>query len=161
MNQDETNGPRFIKHLEESISGVWEVAKWLHSRGHPVTVNPVFVRPSHDQWKDYTDEGDIFITQRIEVKVLSAEFTNKADWPFGGKFIVCAKHAWDRAFPKPYAFIYLNKSRSHAAILMGDTSARWYTEERTDRRYEKVKQSFYFCPLEDVKFIRFNQGDET
>lgn len=161
MNKDEINNDRFIKHLKDSMGAVWEVAQWLQGRGHAVTVNPTFIRPSHDQWADYADNGDLFISQRIEVKVRGVEFTCREDWPHGDKFIVCAKHAWDRALQKPHAFIYLNKSRTYAAILMGDTHGEWTVEKRTDRRYQDVTQEFYFCPINLVKFIKFKTAQAS
>jgi hypothetical protein len=154
MNDDQ----RFAKHLSDSIADVWDVAQWLSSRGHSVTVNPTFIAPSHEEWEDYADGGDLFITQRVEVKRLSAEFTSAQDWPFKDKFIVCAKHAWDRAKPKPYAFIYLNKSKTHMAVVKGDTHKFWEVEQRTDKRYDSMTQSFYFCPLEKVVFTLFKRG---
>lgn len=154
------NNDRFISHLQQSNEAVWTVANWLHSRGNNVTVNAAGVRPSHEDWKEYADQGDLYISQRVEVKGLSAEFSCREDWPFGQKFIVCAKNAFDRATPKPHSFIYLNKARTHAAIVMGSTSAKWYVENRKDSRYDDYQQDFYFCPLDQVKFVRIgaNKG---
>ena len=153
-----TNDDRkFAKHLIESQDAVWQVARWLQSKGNAVTVNPTFITPSHDQWEDYADSGDLLITQRIEVKRLSASFTCKEDWPFKDKFIVCAKHAWDRALQKPYAFIYLNKEQTHIAVLKGDTHKSWTHSKRTDSRYENMTQEFYFCDLGLVKFMPFTR----
>ena len=82
-------------------------------------------------------------------------------WPFGDKFIVCAKHAWDRALQKPYAFIYLSKDKTHAAILQGDTHKTWTHETRTDSRYDSMKQEFYFCDPKLVKFMPFKLNNPT
>lgn len=146
---------RFEKNLMDSQEAVWDVARWFQSHGKTVTVNPTFIAPSHDQWQDYADGGDLFLVQRIEVKKLGVLFTCRDDWPFGDKFIVCAKHAWDRALQKPHAFIYLNQNKTHAAIVKGETHKTWTHEKRTDKRYDRMTQEFYFCDLSHVAFMPF------
>ena len=149
-----TDDYRFKKNLMNSQEAVWDVARWLQSRGNAVTVNPTFVAPDHSQWKDYADNGDLFITQRIEVKHRGVDFTCADDWPYSD-FMVCAKHAWDRALQKPYAFIYLNKSKTHVAIVKGETHKTWTHEKRTDSRYDRMTQEFYFCDVSHVAFMPF------
>lgn len=148
------NHKKFLTHLDDSQSAVWLVAEWLNNRGYDVTINATKKAPSHDDWKNYADNGDLEIKQRIEVKHLSAEFTCMDDWPFGNKFIVCAKHAFDRAKPKPYAYIILNNKKTHMALVMGATSNSWFSEIRKDSRYNQVDQEFYFCPINEVKFTK-------
>jgi hypothetical protein len=138
-----TNHEKFLSHLKKSDNGVWSVARWLHGRGHNVKINCSPQAPSADQWKKYADNGDLEISLRVEVKQLSADFTGEGDWPFRNKFIVCAKHSWDNSQPKPYAYIYLNKEGSHAAIVMGHTSKTWGIEKKIDSRYDNVEQEFY------------------
>jgi len=148
------NHGRFLKHLDESQVGVWTVAQWLASKGYAVTVTPSSRAPTHGDWKQHADNGDLQITQRVEVKRLSREFTGRDDWPFKDKFIVCAKHAWDSAQPKPYAYVILSASMRHAGIVKGDSRDTWYVEPRTDRRYDGVRQDCYFAPLSVVAFTR-------
>jgi len=95
----------------------------------------------------------LFVHQRVEVKQLSANFTGAKDWPFGCKFIVCAKHAFDRARPKPYALVILSASGEHAAVVFASDARSWTVETRCDRRYESVTQEFYFSPMELVRFF--------
>ena len=147
------NHALFQGHLKDSRDSVWLVARWLQERGNAVVVNPLSVAERHEDWKKHTDSGDLAITQRVEVKSLSAEFVSRETWPFGEKFIVCAKHAWDLAVPRPYSFIYVNRAKTHVALVMGTTHKRWFVEDRVDSRYDGVKQAFYFCPLDDVRFL--------
>jgi len=149
----DANHVLFQGHLKESMDSVWLVARWLQERGNAVVVNPMSVAARHEDWKKHTDAGDIAITQRIEVKSLSAEFTSRETWPFRDRFIVCAKHAWDLAVPRPYAVICVNRAKTHAALVMGATHKRWFVEDRADSRYDGVSQEFYFCPLDDVRFV--------
>ena len=60
-------------------------------------------------------------------------------------------HAFDRAVPKPYGYIYLNKAKTHMAMVMCQTSKKWYVEKRTDKR-TNIEQEFYLCPLDEVYF---------
>lgn len=153
------NHTRFLTHLSESDAGVWLAARWLHSIGYNVKVNCASKAAKHEDWKKHTDNGDLEISQRVEVKNLSIDFTCRNDWPYGDNFIVCAKHAWDNAVPKPFGFIYLSKSQSHAAVLKGDTSGQWIVSTRKDSRYQgDYSQEFYFAPLELVKFFQINKN---
>ena len=154
------NHTKFLKHLKESKPAVWAIAQWLSERGYPVKVNPSPIADEHKNWKSYVDNGDIEITQRVEIKEISQTFTSAKDWPIKDKFIVCAKHSFDRATPKPFAYIILSKDRNHAAIVMGSTYEYWYIEKRQDSRYENVSQEFYFCPLEHIKFVRIGTTNE-
>lgn len=155
------NHKRFLQHLEASEGGVWKAARWLHKQGLPVKVNVSGKAPSAEQWSKYTDQGDLEVSMRVEVKNLSADFTSRDDWPFGGDFIVCAKHAYDNARPKPYAFIYLNRARTTLAIVKGESRPRWVIKTRRDRRYENVEQEFYFALMDDVRFVTLAPDQEA
>lgn len=163
-----SNHQKFLEHLDASDGAVWIVAKLLHKRGYTVEVPAVSRAEKHEDWKDHADSGDLYITnsrlgivrQRVEVKRLSVNFSSKTDWPFATKFIVCAKHAYDRAIPKPYAYIILASEKKHAACVFSSESTDWYVESRTDARYDPpVTQEFYFAPIDTVTF--FSTGLET
>jgi hypothetical protein len=157
MGKKMNDTQRFRNHLEDSKNAVWQVARWLSDFGYPTQVNPTFVTPSYEDRLNFTDDGDIYINQRIEVKSLSADFTCAEDWPFKDKFLVCAKHSFDNAKPKPFMYIYLNKNKTHIAIVKADTKPLWYVEKRKDSRYDSVTQEFYLVPLSSVKFVGFNK----
>lgn len=128
------------------------IARWLTSRGHIVRLAPLTKAPTRADWKDHVDDGDLEIALRVEVKRLSANFTNAKDWPFGSKFIVCAKHAFDNARPKPHSFIIVNAAGTHAAIVEGRTSRDWTVERKTDSRMDGVSQECYLAPMGCVTF---------
>lgn len=150
----EENHKRFLKHLNESQRGVWLAAQWLNSKGYNVKINTSAKADKHENWKSYVDNGDLEISMRIEVKNLGCHFTNREDWPFGSDFIVCAKHAWDNATPKPFVFIYLNGKQTHIACLKPQHTNNWSVGTRKDSRYEAVEQEFYFADLKDVFFTK-------
>lgn len=148
MNDDD----KFKKHLAQSHSAVWKVAQYLSSKGNPVTVPPTFVTPNHKDWKEYADDGDIYMGQRIEVKRRGFSFSSKESWPYK-TFMVCAKHSFDNAKPKPYAYFVLSKEGNNSAVVMASTQKSWIVDRVKDKRYDNMVQDVYLCPLNLVKFI--------
>ena len=96
-----SNHDRFLEHLRDSQEAKVAVARWINSQGHAVTVCPDFEAPDASQHAECADQGDLYVSQRVEVKRLGRNFTGRDDWPFR-EFIVCEKKSWDRARPKPY-----------------------------------------------------------
>ena len=153
------NHQRFLTHLRDSVDGVFFAAKWLHSFGYDVTVKPSTEARTHSEWKQHADGGDIFISQRIEVKKLGCTFS-ESQWPFGEDFIVCAKHSYDRAKPKPYAYLYVSADQGCVAVLKSDTRPSWKVNTRRDSRYQGIEQECYFAPIEMVRFHSMEKFDK-
>lgn len=150
------NHTKFQQHLSNSKYAVSKAAEWFTSRGYSVQIPSATVAETHQEWKSHADSGDLFLLHRIEVKRLSVDFTSRADWPYSDKFIVCAKHSWDRATPKPHAYLIFNAQMTHVAIVKGESRTKWNSERRKDSRYEgrEAEQEFYFCPLDAVLFLK-------
>jgi len=145
---------KFINHLDASHDAVWMVARWLVSHGTQVTVNTTSKAKNRAECRDHMDNGDLYINQRVEVKGLSTEFTCAEDWPYKDWFMIVAKYKYDISNPKPIMFVYLNKARTHLAILKTDTYDQWRVRYNVkDRRYDNVVQDFYECPTKLVKFM--------
>ena len=145
---------RFIEHLKESADGVLAAARWLNHRGYSVNMPPITFGKNYEDRLNHVDGGDLFISLRVEVKTLSVTFTSKADWKFGDKFIVCAKHSFDFASPKPYGYIIQSSDLAHLAVVNSTTFKHWYVEKKKDSRYEDMTQEFYLCPIDLVKFYK-------
>ena len=116
--------------------------------------------PSYEVRMEYVDDGDLEYYKddawrRVEVKHLSGTFTSRENWPFRNYFVM-AKHAWDKADPKPDIFISFNKDFTHIATVHGNTSDKWYTKSFKDRRYLDYRQTAYCCPLDLVEFSMVN-----
>ncbi len=154
METRERDFKKFLQHLDESIDGVLSAARWLNKRGYSVTIPPTTFAEKYEDRLKHVDGGDLFINMRIEVKTLGINFTSKEDWKFGSKFIVCAKHSYDNATPKPYGYIIQSADLQHIAIVNVTTFKQWYVERRKDSRYEDVTQDFYLCPIDLVKFFK-------
>lgn len=149
-----SNHEKFLKHLEQSKAGVWSVAKMLSEKGYGVSIPATTKAKTHKEWKDHADGGDLFISQRVEVKQLGYEFSSVEDWPFKDKFLICAVHSFDKAQPKPYCYVILSKSGKNAAAVFSRDSKHWYIEQRTDRRYENYASTSYLSPLNLVHFFK-------
>lgn len=148
---DQATHEQFLADLRNSSLGVFVVADYLLDRGFSCRLPARSYAPTHADWKEHADGGDLFIDQRIEVKHLSADFTGAHDWPFKD-FMVCNQHSFDNAKPKPWAYFILNKNADTVAIvLVGKTKKSWTVCERTDGR-NNHKQHFYLCPLDLVVF---------
>lgn len=154
MSEKERDHSRFVDHLNQSRHGVWLVADWLNRKGMDVTITANSVSKGYEDRMDHVDSGDLYINQRVEVKSLSAEFTGKDNWPFGKELIVCAKHSYDNATPKPYMYMLLSKDKTHAIIIMGRNHKKWTVKKYKDKRYENMEQDFYISSVDDVDFIK-------
>jgi len=149
-----SNHEKFLSHLDESESAVARAASWLERLGEKTWIPKTTKAKCHADWKSHADNGDLYLLRRIEVKHLSVDFTCENDWPYKPKFIVCAKHAWDRAEQKPWRFITFNQAMTHAAVIEGAANRPWFVETRTDSRYSgpEASQDFYFCPMRLVRW---------
>lgn len=154
MDINEENHQRFLKHLDESADGVLTAAKWFNKKGYAVTLHPSSSSEKYADRMKHVDAGDLFIQQRVEVKVRGIDFTCAADYPFKDGVYVCAQHSFDNAVPKPYAYILMNRDKTHAAIVMGASHKQWMVKEVQDSRYKDYAQNTYVCPLSAVHFSK-------
>jgi len=150
--------PSFIDDLRESKEAVTIAAKWLSDQGYPVIVRPTFERPSAEQMSEYSDDGDIEIVQRVEVKRRqNLTFTSKEDFPYD-TLIVDACHCYDRAHPKPYAYIILNREMTKAFVVnVRDTHQLWKRVKKNDR-FKGREREFYECPISAVRCVSINEA---
>lgn len=155
---DHENTLKFHKHLDASHDAVWNAARWLQSIGRQVVIMPSSKTPTHAEWKQHADTGDLYIQQRIEVKRRSKHFSGPIDWPHGDTFFVCAKHSWDRAKPKPHAYMIFNKDMTHVAIVLGDSHPEWSVINKEDSRYVGYRQDFYCLNTASpsIKWVKVN-----
>jgi len=150
---------KFVERLKKSQKAVEVAADWWRSRDYIVDVPETKIRPTRDQWKEYADSGDFYVTsisggltRRMEVKGLSCNFTDRTDWPFGSNFIVCAKHSWDNAEPKPFLYMYLNPAMTHAAVVFGYHHKSWTIKSIPDRD-RPYAQDCYMSDINNVNWI--------
>jgi len=99
---------------------------------------------------EYGDSGDLEIMQRVEVKHRPRlTFTCKEDFPFR-TLIVDVCHAYDRARPKPYAYIILNREMTVAFVVYCSTFKHWVRVRKLDTAKHRERE-FYEVPLDFVR----------
>tara|TARA_R110002096_G_scaffold134022_2_gene285078 strand:+ start:11107 stop:11691 length:585 start_codon:yes stop_codon:yes gene_type:complete len=158
-----TNHERFLHHLDASEKGVSFVSDWLSDFGVDVSHGQITKAKEAKDWKKHVDSGDLFIKQRVEVKKLSYCFST-THWPHGKKFLVCAKHSFDNASPRPFMYVYVSGDEQCIAVVKSETWRKWRTGEFPDRRYEgNSTQPCYYASLDCVKFfsVSKDESDET
>ena len=153
LSDYDKNDPSFIDDLRKSKDAVAIAARWLSASGYPVIIRPTFERPSAEQMSEYSDDGDIEIMQRVEVKRRQGlTFTSKKDFPYE-TLIVDACHCYDKAHPKPYAYIILNREMTKAFIVnVRETHSLWKRVEKNDRFKGRMRE-FYECPISAVQCV--------
>jgi hypothetical protein len=156
MNLDELD-PTFVDDLQASQAAVWRVAQWLTGCGNTVTVRAVRVRPTAAEWSDYTDNGDLELVQRCEIKQRRLAFTSHDDFPFD-EIIVDTARKWDTAHPKPWRYFILNAAGTVAIVLDGTSAKHWHTRTVSHRGRDQV---VYTCPLDRVRFITITNGGDA
>jgi hypothetical protein len=151
-----TQDPTFIEDLRKSRASVETVARWLSSKGVPVIVRPTFERPDASRMSEFSDDGDLEIIQRVEVKQRpNLDFTSKDDFPYP-TLIVDACHCYDNAKQKPYAYVIVNRAGDVAFVVyVRDTRAKWLRVKKHDKAKQRDRE-FYECPMELVEVARLN-----
>lgn len=164
QSSEERDNRKVVQHVRQSQDDVWRVARWLNSKGYEVRIPPTTYAKNYEDRLNHQDQGDLYVKfqkeERVEVKGLSAQFTSKDDWPMGDRAIVCAKHAFDHADPKPFFYVLLSADKIHAMFIRSDTKEHWEVKEYTDKRYESMRQRFYVCPIQYIKFGNIQSASE-
>lgn len=146
----------FLRRLDQSRLSTFLVAEFLHKRGYTVVIPAFNYPPPNSNWEDHVDDGDLFISKdnepqhRIDVKHINVDFTCADDFPHSHMFVADAR-AIKRANPHPLAYIIVNKSASHVAIVWWKTIGVW--EEHTVFASNTEKHiTVMRCPVEHVDF---------
>lgn len=154
MNKNSTES--FLKRLDGSRKSVFIVAEYLHRSGYNLYIPAFDYRPANSNWKDHTDNGDIYVWKgaspqyRIDVKHVNLEFTSLEDYPFQHMFVSDIR-AVERAEPFPLAYIIVNKNCTHMGIVWGKTKAEWIEKTFVAKNTDMVVTAMA-CPIKSVDF---------
>lgn len=148
--------PTFIQDLRDSRVAVEVVTRWLVQRGYAVVVRPTFERPNPSQRFDYSDSGDLEIVQTVEVKRRGFTFTCKEDFPYPSTFVDTCHH-YDKAHPKPYAYVHLNREMTAALIIEGRTRSHWSRSVVNVGSQGRVKE-LYVVALDYTQIVPISEG---
>ncbi len=153
---------KFLNRLDASRKSTFLVAEYLHRAGYNVEIPAFDYRDENSNWEDHVDDGDLFIwkkrdeIKRIDVKHLSMEFTTRDTFKFKHLFVADVS-AVKRANPFPLAYITVNNSCSHMAIIWGKTKENWEEYDVYAKNTDKMI-TVMRCPIEYVDFRSFDNG---
>lgn len=151
------NDADFIAALQHSQHTVNKVAAWLERGGYKVRVPETRIRPEREQWQQYSDDGDLFIEERVEVKQRpDIDFTGPADFPYQ-TVIVDRAHRIEGTKPLPLAWVIVNASGTVAIIVQRNTRNDWRKAQLYNRK-DKEWRDYYECPLRVCTFVKFGGG---
>lgn len=143
--------PTFVEDLDRSHEAVRLVAEFLTSRGHPVVLQPTWVRPDASVRGNYRDGGDLYLQQRIEVKRRTFDFTSRSDYPHPSATVdVC--ELFDQKRPVPHVYVICSYNMQHAAFVDVARSRKFWTTFAPKAR-GRVRE-LYLCPLDHISFAR-------
>lgn len=141
----------FITALRQSQAAVDKVAQWLKTRGAYVSVPEVKVRPSFEDRFSYQDNGDILITQRIEVKHKQLDFTCRDDYPFATVFLDASYKIDSMGWGQLDSYVLMNRAKTHVAVVPSTSRGHWTKATVWDKK-DRSHQSFYQCPVDLCTF---------
>lgn len=150
----------FISRLDASRKSTFLVAEYLHKRGFSIRIPAFDYNENNEPWEEHVDDGDLYIWKtpetpfRIDVKHISMEFTTRDSFKLSHLFVADIR-AVERANPFPLAYITVNSSCSHMAIIWGNTKKHWVPYDvyasNTDKMITVMR-----CPIEHVDFRSFS-----
>jgi hypothetical protein len=142
----------FITALHQSQDAVDKVAGFLKGRGAEVSVPELKVRPDFTQRFAYQDDGDIHITQRVEVKRKQLDFTCADDFPFATVMTDAAYKINSIPWGHLHSYFVLNRAMTHAALVLNHTRPQWVEETVYDSK-ERERRTYLACPKELAHFF--------
>ena len=155
LEKIENDDPDFVDDLKNSQQWVDRAAAWLNANGIKTEVAPLRIRPDIEEWKDYSDSGDLRVTLPAEVKHREEiDFTCADDFPFP-TVIVDKRRKYDRMKVKPLFHMIISASGNHFIFIPKHTKDKWIKTTRFDSN-AKRDIDYYECPLEYVAFYKMD-----
>lgn len=150
----------FTQLLRNARDVSFIVADNLTRRGHRVRILPSSWSNTIGQPGQYVDDGDLEITQRVEVKHWPhIDFQSREQVPYPN-IIVDEVYKIEKRHEVPlYAYIIVNASMTGYLLIPIWTQQSWFKQARHDRR-EGHHREFYFCPRELTHFLRMRAADQ-
>lgn len=162
--------PTFVADLKESDRVVDLLRADLEAQGFPVRKPELRIRSESDarsgRIRQWADDGDLFVgDHRIEVKQrVRMEFGEDGkDYPYPTVFVdVC--HAFDRADPKPFAYVFFDaKCENRFVLFPGDGD---FVRVTKWDRFRKRERNFYEAPRDRIRafpefLAKLRESDST
>jgi len=133
----------FYDRLAVSYVRVNKFASSLYKRGINILLPPV---------TDTFDDGDLFVTLRVEHKVRSLQFTCREDYPYDTIFID-EVYKIDNKFDLPLCYVIENTDGTCCAVIYGFTKPHWKKETKFDKIQNRVCD-FYVVSKSQARFCK-------
>jgi hypothetical protein len=156
----ENSRETFFRRLDASRKSTFLVAGYLHKAGYNINIPAFDYNEDNGPWEDHVDDGDLYIWRkgedqhRIDVKHISIDFTTRDSYKFNYVFVADIR-AVHRADPFPLAYIVVNKSCTHIAIIWGKTKKFWTPHDVYASNTKKMI-TVMRCPVEHADFRSLN-----
>lgn len=141
-------------HLSEP--SVLDVAKWMKRLGYHIRIDPQILRPNASVRMGFVDDGDLEITQIVQVKHRSICFTCASDYPYPDVMVDEAYKVDRHSVERLFGYVILNMEKSVACCIRGITRKQWVKRERFDTEAGRTA-THYYCPLHLCSFHRIDQ----
>lgn len=144
----------FLRDLSTSRQRVNSFAAAHASRGVSIWLPPEVVRPEEAERFDFSDDGDLMVSLRVEHKVRGFDFTCRDDFPYA-TVIVDERYKEDRkASERPLGVLVVESADGQcAAVVYGWTRPHWTIERRFDAAQQRECE-FYAVEKNRVRFCR-------
>lgn len=142
----------FLSLLSNARDVQFIVAEDEAERGGRVRVMPFTVCPSYAARLSHTDDGDLEVTKRLEVKHWpNIDFRSLTDVPYKN-IIIDEVYKVDKPHELPLDEYRIVNASMTACLIVGHWTRRyWFKQDRYDKR-DQCKHCFYFVPKEHVEF---------
>lgn len=146
------NDPHFERDLKESMIHVEKVAKMFNDRGIRTTTPDTKIRPTEEQMRDFTDNGDLWVHPpcggsplKIECKQRKFNFDSVESFPYPD-VMVSNCHTHDRANPKPAFYVITDHDVQCVLVVPVSTFEQWTRRDNVWDRFKKRYRNFYNAP---------------
>lgn len=157
----------FEKLMDVSILKMHLVAGLLLKQGFTIRVVPSLVSQSPEERWEYTDDGDLEITQIVEVKGWDMDFKTWEEVTYSNIIVNEAykvlkmdedpKHISEatkfKYDPRLYGYLTVNKSLSAGIFINGKTFPHWFSRLLPDSKEGGKPKWFCMCPRKYACFI--------
>lgn len=141
----------FIDSLRESQGAVDATQQLLLSQGETIVRPAMNIRPSFKDRKNYSDDGDLFIQRRIEIKKRSFSFSGADDFPYDSVFVDSADRVDSSRVWRYY--IWSDDLKSFL-IVPSNTKEKWKRRTVYNKRHGE-NRTYYVAPLACCYFYTF------
>lgn len=151
--------PTFLEDLEKSKIAVEFAAGYWQAKGYRVEIPVTRARPEPSVRMDYSDNGDLIVYARAEVKRRGFNFKSMADFKYPS-IIVDVCHSFDNAKPKPFVYMILSNDMTGMIVVQVAATMHLWTKRVRKDTHAGRERSYYECPISACKYEKFTPTKE-